>query len=413
MTPSPTATTPTATRTHLSGADLISAVAAESNEELASHLAEDFSLMSGAQARFVVRLGEFERRQGFQDEGATSLESWTAERFGVSMPSARAYARVGEKAWDLPHLVGSLGAGEISFDKVRALAEVASAETEYQLCSQAKGCSLRELTEIARCEAERARTRAPSSSPSAHDGRFVRCNDAHRTITAQLPADSYAEAKACIDAQLRQIPSEGETPLDQRRCDAFLGIIRSAGSAAKNSSSTATTASPYVVVAHVPLGALVADAGEESTLAGELEHGGLIDTETVRRIACDATITVALDDDVGHTMYEGRARRFPSDAQRREVMRRDRHCRFPGCPNVTFTNVHHIAPWKPGGRTDLDNLALLCLFHHGVVHKKGWAMSGNANAQLTFVGPSGRVMTSRPSPLWTRVTAGPRSGPSG
>ena len=32
-------------------------------------------------------------------------------------------------------------------------------------------------------------------------------------------------------------------------------------------------------------------------------------------------------------------------------------------------------------------------------------MSGNANEELTFFGPSGRVMTSRPSPLWTRVTA--------
>ena len=80
---------------------------------------------------------------------------------------------------------------------------------------------------------------------------------------------------------------------------------------------------------------------------------------------------------------------------------------------MTFTNVHHIVAWKPGGRTDLDNLALLCLFHHGVVHTKGWAMSGNANAELTFCGPSGRVMTSRPSPLWTRVTdasAGRRLG---
>ena len=86
-------------------------------------------------------------------------------------------------------------------------------------------------------------------------------------------------------------------------------------------------------------------------------------------------------------------------------MRRDRHCRFPGCTNVTFTNVHHVVAWKPGGRTDLDNLALLCLFHHGTVHKKGWTMSGDANAELTFVGPSGRVMTSRPSPLWTRVSA--------
>jgi hypothetical protein len=125
----------------------------------------------------------------------------------------------------------------------------------------------------------------------------------------------------------------------------------------------------------------------------------------VRRIACDATIVVALDDDVGHTMYEGRARRFPTDAQRREIMRRDRHCRFPGCTNVTFTNAHHIKPWKPGGRTDLENLVLLCEHHHRRVHSRQWTMSGDANEELTFVGPTGRVMTSRPSPLWTVVTA--------
>jgi HNH endonuclease len=76
--------------------------------------------------------------------------------------------------------------------------------------------------------------------------------------------------------------------------------------------------------------------------------------------------------------------------------------------------VHHIVAWKPGGRTDLDNLALTCLHHHHLVHSnQGWAVSGNANEELTFVGPTGRVMTSRPSPLWTRVTAGPRSGRSG
>ncbi len=39
-------------------------------------------------------------------------------------------------------------------------------------------------------------------------------------------------------------------------------------------------------------------------------------------------------------------------------------------------------------------------------------MSGNANEELTFLSPSGRVMVSRPSALWTRVTAGQRAGSS-
>jgi hypothetical protein len=200
------------------------------------------------------------------------------------------------------------------------------------------------------------------------------------------------------------VPSDGETPWDQRLFDAFAELVRSSAAGA----GSATTASPHLVVVHVPLAALV-DDGAHTDLAGELERDGLIDTETVRRIACDATVAVAVDDDIGHTMYEGRARRSPTDAQRREVMRRDRCCRFPGCRAVAFTNVHHIVPWKPNGLTDLDNLALLCMHHHHLVHAKGWTMSGNANGELLIVGPTGREMTSRPSPLWTRVNAGARS----
>ena len=75
---------------------------------------------------------------------------------------------------------------------------------------------------------------------------------------------------------------------------------------------------------------------------------------------------------------------------------------------MTFANVHHIVPWEPDGRTDLDNLALQCLYHHHLVHSDGWTMTGNANEELTITGPKGLVMTSRPSPLWTRATDGAR-----
>ena len=268
-------------------------------------------------------------------------------------------------------------------------------------------CTVRELAEVARTAAARPAGTSDRSSP---DRRYLRFNDPLRTISLQLPADTYAETKARLEARGKEVPSDGETPWDERLCDGFLDLIRSS---APGSTSPATTASPHVVVAHVPLTSLVEESGEQTVLAGELEHVGLIDGETVRRIACDATIAVAVDDDVGHTMYEGRARRFPSDAQRREVRRRDRHCRFPGCTNKTFTDVHHIVAWKPGGKTDLPNLVLLCEHHHGVVHRKGWTMSGDANEELTIIRPTGGVMTSRPSPLWTRVTAGQRAGRSG
>ncbi|MFZ0249791.1 MAG: HNH endonuclease [Acidimicrobiales bacterium] len=396
-----------------SGAEIISASAGLSDEALRARLDEGFRQMAAAIGSIIVDLGEFDRRQAFRQEGATSTQAWTVERYGVSTATARALTRVGERAWDLPHLVESLCAGDVSFDKIRALANIATPEIDEQLRDLARERSVRELADVARTTAlsspgPAAGAAAAAASRTEHNGRFLRFNDQVRTMTVQLPAESYAETRSCLESRARNVPTDGETPWDQRLCDGFLELIRS--SAHPGAGDPAASSNPNLVVVHVPLAALVDDSVEATEFAGDLERDGLIDCDTVQRIACDATIAVAVDDDVGHTMYEGRARREPTDAQRREVMRRDRHCRFPGCTNVTFTNVHHIVPWKPGGRTDLENLALVCLHHHHVVHSGGWTMSGNANEELHFVGPTGRVMVSRPSLLWTRVASGSSSG---
>ena len=358
-----------------------------------TRLDELFRVKAATDGEIAQLLCEEERTESFRDEGATSTETWVVERYGVAIATARTLTHVGTKSRRMPKLAGALCAGEISFDKVRAVADVVTPRTDPELLEQARRCSVRQLADVARTQ--RDRTVRPDTR-SEHERRFCRFNDDHRTMTVQLPAEAYVATRARLDAWVRRVPDEAKTPLDQRRCDGFMEIMASGGVA---------TTSPYFVVAHVPLAALVDESGT-TDLAGELERDGLIDGETVRRLACDATIAVAVDDDVGHTMYEGRNRRFPTDAQRREIMRRDRHCRFPGCTNVTFTNVHHIVPWKLGGRTDLPSLVLLCRHHHqGVMHRKDWSMSGNANEKLTFVSPSGHVMTSRPSPRWASATA--------
>jgi hypothetical protein len=364
--------------------------------------AETARQMGALVGRFVELVGELDRREGWRAEGATSLEAWVVERCGVSVPTARAWTHVAGRLFDLPQLAAALSTGEISFDKVRAVVDVATPDTDHDLRERAAECSVRQLAELARSTSGTDEVQAQRD----HERRSLRCNDRFRTVSVQLPPAPYAEVRACLETRARRIPSDGETPWDQRMCDAFLEMLRSSGTRGS---------SPYFVVAHVPLESLIdTQSDEASALAGELERDGLLSVETVRRLACDATIAIAVDDDVGHTMYEGRARREPTDAQLREVRRRDRHCRFPGCTNATFMNTHHIKPWKPDGRTDLDNLALLCEYHHHRVHSKQWTMSGDANAELSFVGPTGRVMTSRPSPLWTRGSGrsnGERSAP--
>jgi hypothetical protein len=375
-------------------------VAGLSNEQLAAHLDGLFRLRAAVEGRIVVLLGEAERREAFRDDGATSAENWAVQRFGVAVPTARALVHVAERAWDLPQLTEALKDGEITFDQLRALADVATPESDSELVEAARERSVRELAELARSVTAAP---APAQGAEDHERRSLRFNDTFRTMTVQLAPDSFAETRSCLESAARAIPSDGETPWDQRLCDGFLDMIRAQSRG--GAGSEGATTSPYFVVVHVPIATLVEDSGEASALAAELERDGLLSAASVQRIACDATIALAVDDDAGRTMYEGRSRRDPSGPQRREVRRRDRHCRFPGCANVTFTNTHHIKRWKPDrGPTDLDNLCLLCVHHHHLVHQGDWTMSGNANEELTFLGPSGRVMTSRPSPLWTAVT---------
>ena len=295
--------------------------------------------------------------------------------------------------------------GRVSFDKVRAIVDVATPDTDEELRDQARVCTVRELAEVARI----APLRDTASGRTSHDRKHLRFNDSLCTMSVQLPVDDYAETRACLEARAKDLPSDGETPWDQRLCDGSWSC------SARLYQARPLQPRRPVRSSSSPTSPCLFDRGvrRAEQLAGELENVGLIDGDTLQRIACDATIAIGVDDDVGHTMYEGRARRFPSDAQRREVKRRDRHCRFPGCTNMTFTNIHHIVAWKPGGRTDLPNLVLLCKHHHGVVHRNGWTLSGDANEELTIVSPTGGVMVSRPSPLWTRVTAGQRAARRG
>ena len=86
----------------------------------------------------------------------------------------------------------------------------------------------------------------------------------------------------------------------------------------------------------------------ESTAAAEVERLGLISAEVARRIACTADIALAFDDELGHTMFEGRAERFATDTQRREVWR-DQRCvdsqavSTPTSPSCTTSRSGHTA----------------------------------------------------------------------
>jgi hypothetical protein len=74
---------------------------------------------------------------------------------------------------------------------------------------------------------------------------------------------------------------------------------------------------------------------------------------------------------------------------RRLVIKRDQHCRFPGCQQPAVAcQPHHIVPRSDGGPTSLDNLLLLCSFHHLIaIHRWGWSVVLHADGTVTVTSP--------------------------
>ena len=57
--------------------------------------------------------------------------------------------------------------------------------------------------------------------------------------------------------------------------------------------------------------------------------------------------------------------------------------------------AHHLTPWARGGPTSLDNLTLLCRFHHLIaVHHWGWTLTRNRDGTTTAKHPDGRSLHS-------------------
>lgn len=69
---------------------------------------------------------------------------------------------------------------------------------------------------------------------------------------------------------------------------------------------------------------------------------------------------------------------------------------FPGCDlPTTWCDSHHVIEWTDGGRTDLDNLVLLCRHHHGVTHRNGWSLTATGDGTFTWTTPSRGTLNSQ------------------
>jgi hypothetical protein len=141
----------------------------------------------------------------------------------------------------------------------------------------------------------------------------------------------------------------------------------------------------------------------------ELEDGTRVSAETSQRISCDAGLVRISETEDGRILDVGRRTRTIPPSIRRALEARDRGCRFPGCGS-RFAEGHHIRHWAEGGETKLDNLVLLCRYHHRLVHEGGWRVGWSEARGPTFFNSQGEAKPEQPPPLGPWLE-GNRSGP--
>lgn len=105
-----------------------------------------------------------------------------------------------------------------------------------------------------------------------------------------------------------------------------------------------------------------------------LGSGQRVSIATAERIADEATVVSTLFAPHGEVLDQGRKNRLATPAQTHALIARDQGCSFPGCTVPPhWAQRHHIISWLAGGLTDINNLTLLCHFHHHNFGRLGWS----------------------------------------
>ena len=401
--------------------------------ELEAQITELAGHLNAAHYRWLSLIAEFDRRQGWSDGATQSCAHWLNWKCGIDMGAAREKVRVAHSLQKLPRISAAMARGELSYSKARALTRVACAQTEEYFLSIALHGTAAHVEKLVRQyrrakEAEElsreARQQATRQLTYFHD------EDGSLVLKGRLPAeigalvvkalDAAVNDPAVNDAAARDVSAEtsakpaawgliakasDEKPSwGARRADA-LGRI--AESFLQHGAEALNPGDRQQIVVHVDAETL-RDGGAGRC---ELEDGPSLAVETVRRLACDASIISVLENAQGEPLNVGRKTRSIPPALRRALNARDRGCRFPGCSNTRYVDGHHIHHWAQGGETKLSNLVQLCRFHHRQVHEGRVVIQRLDDGALRFRRPDGQSFDSvapehtRPLSDWRQLPA--------
>lgn len=350
------------------------------------------ALAIGMRSQIAAWLGlvaAFDAADGTAHTRFRGTAEWLAWECQLTARTARDHVRVARRLSEMPLVAAALAEGRLSYSQVRAITRAGRTEDETRLLDVA----LRSTTAQLERHIRALRTAASADLEVANAGHAERRvewffdHDGSLRFFGRLATDTgaaFVEAIETAAAVLHQDHAPGYDAAPRpsraaRRADALAEI--------------ALSGCPRThVVLHVDPAALACRATGTAGRAGStcaFDDGPAIPSELARRLSCDAELSVA-------GLNLGRTQRVITPPLRRALEARDgRVCAMPGCDRRHGLSGHHITHWAHGGRTDLDNIVLLCAYHHRLFHEEGFTMR-RSNGVIEIRDASGRRLRERP-----------------
>ena len=374
-------------------------------------------------------------------EGCRSCAHWLSWRTGISLGPAREKVRVARRLPSLPLVSAAFAKGELSYSKVRALTRAATPDNEAELLAFARHGTtahverlVREWRRLDRSDAREDDDPARRTDPAEHRGLSLQlADDGNYEIRGRLTPEVGALLLKALEVTEDRLyreqcaaGTEHETTAEHRRADAFglwleerlqpgvQLVVHSfatpetaetpAGPEAADPAPAEATAAPTEPAASDPARDSPFGSPPARRVSGETSHavmgvpalvtedGSRVSAETSSRLCCDAEVVPIARGSDGTVLDVGRRSRTVGWRLRKALEARDGGCRFPGCGSRLRSHAHHIVHWAHGGETAMDNLVLLCPFHHRTVHEGGWRVEMDERGVPHFFNPLGARM---------------------
>jgi hypothetical protein len=331
-----------------------------------------------AQQRTVI-VRRADDRGDWQAAGCSSSAQWLAQISSSDYRTAARIARTSDALRILPALDEAMSSGTLTLDQVAAAAEVATPETDAELARIAVGKAPSQIARAARtlvppklADDTELYTRRALSMTWTRGGREL-------AFSGRLPLEqgaAFEQAIWSIAKPQRALDKKTGTPVldwQQYTADALVALARHGGGEA------GVKRSPTTLIVHL---------SEDAPPL--LEGAGPISPETAERLGCDARrLTIKPQ---GRDLVHSRVTRCASYPQHRALHKRSDHCQYPGCAATRELEAHHLVPVERGGKTEVDNLILLCPRHHKLLHDHHICTSGDGEHPV-FTDAGGRAIT--------------------